>query len=172
MNQKKPKYMVPNETASYDATTLEAAQVSLNALLSAVPVRPALTPTDRSKLAVVGDRTRPFLADALDAIQTNPEIIPRGVDIEALAAKAQAHDNLLRLESSADQFAELVRDVRMQLGNELYRVLLAMYALMGKPIVGAALKPRLEALKQRFKKYGQRKSEVEPVATVSSVTKK
>jgi hypothetical protein len=161
-----------NETASYDATTLEAAQVSLNALLSAVPVRPALTPTDRSKLAVVGDRTRPFLADALDAIQTNPEIIPRGVDVEVLAAKAQAHDNLLRLESSADQFAESVRDVRMQLGNELYIVVLAMYALMAKPVIGAALKPRLEALKQRFKKYGQRKSEVESASTVSSATKK
>jgi hypothetical protein len=162
--------MTANETASYDATTLEAAQESLAALLNAVPVRPALTPTNRSRLAVVGDRTRPFLADALDAIQTNPEIIPRGVDVEALAAKAQAHDNLIRLEASADQFAENVRDVRMQVGNELYRVLLAMYALMGKPIVGAALKPRLEGLKQRFKKYGQRKSEPELGSTASSAT--
>ena len=60
----------------------------------------------------------------------------------------------------------------MQIGNELYNVVLAMYALMGKPIVGAALKPRLETLKQRFKKYGQRKSEAESGATVSSATKK
>ena len=162
--------MKTNETASYDATTLEAAQASLASLLTAVPARPALTSSDRSKLAVVGDRTRPFLADALDAIQTNPEILPRGVDVAVLAAKAEAHDNLLRLEASADQFAESVRDVRMQLGNELYNVVLAMYALMGKPVVGAALKPRLEVLKQRFKKYGQRKTEVAAQPAVASAT--
>ena len=162
--------MKTNETASYDATTLEAAQASLATLLTAVPARPALTSSDRSKLAVVGDRTRPFLADALDAIQTNPEILPRGVDVAVLAAKAEAHDNLLRLEASADQFAESVRDVRMQLGNELYNVVLAMYALMGKPVVGAALKPRLEVLKQRFKKYGQRKTEVAAQPAVASAT--
>lgn len=162
--------MTTNNTASYDATTLEAAQASLATLLTAVPARPALTSSDRSKLAVVGDRTRPFLADALDAIQTNPEILPRGVDVAVLAAKAEAHDNLLRLEASADQFAESVRDVRMQLGNELYNVVLAMYALMGKPVVGAALKPRLEVLKQRFKKYGQRKTEVAAQPAVASAT--
>ena len=162
--------MKTNETASYDATTLEAAQASLATLLTAVPARPALTSSDRSKLAVVGDRTRPFLADALDAIQTNPEILPRGVDVAVLAAKAEAHDNLLRLEASADQFAESVRDVRMQLGNELYNVVLAMYALMGKPVVGAALKPRLEVLKQRFKKYGQRKTGVAAQPGVASAT--
>lgn len=164
--------MNTNNTASYDASSLEAAQESLATLLSVVPVRPALTPSDRSKLAVVGDRTRPFLADALDAIQTNPEIVPRGVDVAVLVSKAEAHDNLLRLEASADQFAENVRDVRMQIGNELYNVVLALYALMGKRIVGAALKPRLEALKQRFKKYGQRKTEVEPVAAAASAAKK
>jgi len=164
--------MTANTSASYDAPTLEAAQASLTALLTAVPVRPALTPSDRSKLAVVGDRTRPFLADALDAIQTNPEIVPRGVDVAVLVSKAEAHDNLLRLEASADQFAENVRDVRMQIGNELYNVVLALYALMGKRIVGAALKPRLEALKQRFKKYGQRKTEAEAVVSAASVTKK
>jgi len=157
--------MITNEPASFDASQLEAAQESLAALLNTVPVRLALAPSDRSKLAVVGDRTRPFLADALDAIQTNPEIVPRGVDVAALAKKAEAHDNLLRLESSADQFAESVRDVRMQIGNELYGVVLAVYALMGKPILGAALKPRLEGLRQRFKKYGQRKSGSAPVAT-------
>lgn len=157
--------MITNEPASFDASQLEAAQESLAALLNTVPVRLALAPSDRSKLAVVGDRTRPFLADALDAIQTNPEIVPRGVDVAALAKKAEAHDNLLRLESSADQFAESVRDVRMQIGNELYGVVLAVYALMGKPILGAALKPRLEGLRQRFKKYGQRKPAAAPVAT-------
>lgn len=80
------------------------------------------------------------------------------MDLAALAGKAEAHDHLLRLEASADQFTEMVRDVRMQLGNELYSVVLAVYALMGKPVVGAALKPRHEALQQRFKKYGLRKS--------------
>jgi hypothetical protein len=47
-----------------------------------------------------------------------------------------------------------------------------MYALMGKPIIGAALKPRLEVLKQRFKKYGQRKTVVEPARTDTQVAKK
>lgn len=153
------------ENASFDATKLEAAQTALTALQKSMPERPALTPAGRSKLAVVGDRTRPFLADALDAIQTNPEIVPRGVDVAALAAKAEAHDNLIRLEASADQFVESVRDVRMQLGNELYGVVLAVYALMGRPVIGAALKPRREVLEQRFKKYGLRKGKDEqPVA--------
>lgn len=150
------------DSASYDAATLEAAQASLADVLKAVPARPALTPSGRSKLAVVGERTRPFLADGLDAIHTNPDIVPRGMDVVALAAKSEAHDNLLRLESSAEQFVETVRDVRMQLGNELYGVVLAIYALMGKPVVGASLKPRRESLKQRFAKYGKRKRQDPP----------
>lgn len=162
--------MNTQENASFDAIKLEGAQEGLGELLKNVPVRPALTRSARSKLAVVGDRTRPFLVDALDAIAANPDIVPRGMDVAALLEKADAHDNLRRLEASADQFVERVRDVRMQLGNELYQVVLAIYALMGKPIAGAALKPRREALKQRFKKYGRRKDKaVQPNSDAQAV---
>lgn len=157
-----------NNTSSYDVSTLEAAKASFVTLQTQLPVRPALTSAQRSKLAVVGDKTRPFLTDALDAIQSNPEIVPRSVDLAELAGKSEAHDNLMRLEASAAQFLENVRDVRMQLGNELYQVMLAVYALMGKPVVGASMKPRLEVLQRRFKKYGQRKEN--PVAVPGAET--
>jgi|GEM_PF-1252365 len=141
----------PN-TASYDATTLEVAQSHLAEIQSQLPVRPALTPKQRQALATVGDKTLAFISQAVELCVANPEILPRAIEVEEMTEKAEAHANLLRLEARIEQTLEAVRDVRVQFGNELYAVSLAVYELAGRPYLGAAMKTGRATLERRFKK--------------------
>jgi hypothetical protein len=150
-----PKGNMPTtttNTASYDATTLEAAQSHLAEIQSRLPVRPALTPKQRQALATVGDKTLAFISQAVELCVANPEILPRAIKVEETAEKAEAHANLLRLEARIEQMLEAVRDVRIQLGNELYVVCLTVYELAGRAHLGAGMKSGRAALERRFKK--------------------
>lgn len=146
--------MAPTNTAasSYDATTLEAAQVSLATIQSQLPVRPALTPKQRQALTSVGDKNLAFVSQAVELCVSNPEIVPRAIDVAETSTKADAHANLLRLESRIEQMLEAVRDVRIQIGSELYAVSLTVYELAGRPLLGAGLKSSRATLERRFKK--------------------
>jgi hypothetical protein len=139
-------------TAFYNATTLEAAQSHLAEIQSQLPVRPALTPKQRQALATVGDKTLAFISQAVELCVANPEILPRAIEVEETAEKAEAHANLLRLEARIEQMLEAVRDVRIQLGNELYVVCLTVYELAGRAHLGAGMKSGRAVLERRFKK--------------------
>ena len=141
-----------SHSASYDATTLEAAQSHLAEIQSQLPVRPALTPKQRQALATVGDKTLAFISQAVELCVANPEILPRAIEVEETAEKAEAHANLLRLEARIEQMLEAVRDVRIQLGNELYAVCLTVYELTGRPHLGAGIKTGRSTLERRFKR--------------------
>jgi hypothetical protein len=136
----------------YDATTLEAAQTRLAEIQSQLPVRPALTPRQRQAKATLGDKSLAFVSQALELCIANPAILPRAIDVDETAAKADAHANLMRLEARIEQTLEAVRDVRIQIGNELYAVSLTVYELAGRPHLGAGMKTGRSTLERRFKK--------------------
>lgn len=140
------------DASSYDATTLEAAQIHLATLQSQLPVRPALTPKQRQALATVGDKNLAFVSQAVELCVSNPEILPRAIDVAEMTRKAEAHANLLRLEARIEQTLETVRDVRIQFGNELYAICLTVYELAGRPLLGAGMKTGRATLERRFKK--------------------
>ena len=144
--------IAPNTASSYDATTLETAQAHLAAIQSQLPARRALTPKQRQALATVGDKSLPFVSQAIELCIANPEILPRAIDLAETTAKADAHANLLRVEARIEQTLEAVRDVRIQFGNELYAVCLAVYELTGRPFLGAGMKTGRSTLERRFKK--------------------
>ena len=138
--------------SNYDATSLEAAQSNLATLQSQLPARPALTPKQRQALATIGDKNLAFVSQAVEICVTNPEILPRAIDVAETTAKAEAHANLLRLEARIEQTLEAVRDARIQIGNELYAVCLTVYELTGRPLLGAGMKTGRSTLERRFKK--------------------
>jgi hypothetical protein len=149
-------------TASYDATTLEAAQSHLANIQSQLPVRPALTPKQRQSLATVGDKTLAFISQAVELSVANPEILPRAIDIAETTGKAETHAHLLRLEARIEQALETVRDVRIQIGNELYAVCLTVYELTGRSHLGAGMKTGRSTLERRFKKKTKAASQETP----------
>jgi hypothetical protein len=142
----------PTNASSYDANTLEAAQAHLAAIQSQLPARRALTPKQRQALATVGDKSLAFVSQAVELCIANPEILPRAIDVAETSTKADAHANLVRLEARIEQTLEAVRDVRIQFGNELYAVCLAVYELTGRPFLGAGMKTGRSTLERRFKK--------------------
>ena len=143
---------IAQNTSSYDATTLEAAQSNLATIQSQLPVRPALTPKQRQALSSVGDKGLAFVTQSVELCIANPEILPRAIDVDETAQKAEAHARLLRLEARIEQTLEAVRDVRIQFGNELYAICLTVYELTARPLLGAGVKTGRATLARRFKK--------------------
>ena len=154
-------------SSSYDASTLETAQNHLATIQSQLPVRPALTPKQRQALAIVGDKTLTFISQAVELCVANPEILPRAIEAEDTAQKAEAHTHLLRLEARIEQTLEAVRDTRIQLGNELYAVCLTVYELTGRAHLGAGMKSGRATLERRFKKPKPATPETPPPEVVS-----
>jgi hypothetical protein len=136
----------------YDAATLEAAQSNLAAIQSQLPAHRALTPKQRQALATVGDKNLAFVSQAVELCVANPEILPRAIDASETVEKADAHARLQRLEARIEHLLEGVRDVRIQLGSELYAVCLTVYELSGRPHLGAGMKTGRATLSRRFKK--------------------
>lgn len=154
MRSRKTNHQMPDPTiaSSYDATTLEAAQTHLAAIQSQLPARRALTPKQRQALASVGDKNLAFVSQAVELCVANPEILPRAIDAGETVDKAESHARLLRLEARIEHLLEAVRDVRIQLGSELYAVCLTVYELSGRPLLGAGMKTGRATLSRRFKK--------------------
>jgi hypothetical protein len=151
-SNRKTKMSASTNASTYDATTLETAQTHLAAIQSQLPARRALTPKQRQALATVGDKSLAFVSQAVELCIANPEILPRAIDVAETSTKADAHANLVRLEARIEQTLETVRDVRIQFGNELYAICLAVYELSGRPLLGAGMKTGRATLERRFKK--------------------
>jgi hypothetical protein len=155
------------DTSSYDTHSLEAAQSNLAAIQSQLPARRALTPKQRQTLASVGDKNLAFVSQAVEICVANPEILPRAIDADETVEKADAHTHLLRLEARIEQTLEAVRDVRIQLGNELYAVCLTVYELTGRAHLGAGMKSGRATLERRFKKPKPASPETPPPEVAS-----
>ena len=145
--------MRPQALAStFDANLLDQASTKLAEIDTLLPVRPALTAKQRQCVVVLGDKSMAFVSQAIELCTANPDILPRGIDLGGILEKYTAHDNLLRLEARMGQSLETARDIRMQIGNDLLNTALAVYALSGRPFLGAGLKTGRAALERRFKK--------------------
>ena len=166
-SQHTEKMDTQTNTSSYDANSLETAQTHLAAIQSQLPARRALTPKQRQALAIVGDKNLAFVSQAVELCVANPEILPRAIDVAETTQKADAHTRLLRLEARIEQTLEAVRDVRIQLGNELYALCLTVYELTGRAHLGAGMKSGRATLERRFKKTKPISSETPPPEVAS-----
>ncbi len=139
----------------------EAASVftTLGQLEQQMPFLLGLSRKDRLRLAKVGVRTRPFVADAIATALANPGIVPRSVDLESLAERATTLKNLGELKRSLGQFLEKVTDSETQLASDLFGVTRSVYAVMKTPATVPGLKVQKDKLAKRFYRKARRQSE-------------
>jgi hypothetical protein len=132
---------------------------TLGELEQHLPFLLGLSPKARQKLSKVGERTRPFLDDALATALANPGIVPRSVDLKNLGDRATTLKNLGELKRSLGQLLEKVSDTETQLASDLYAVTRSVYAVMKTPVTVPGLNVQKDRLAKRFYRKARRQSE-------------
>ena len=90
----------------------------------------SLDPDDRRTLTSMGVGSDRFVRIVLRALQQNPDIVPRNLDVAEAVADLEALEMLLPILSALQQLVARVEDTRLALGSDLMISANRGYALM------------------------------------------
>lgn len=137
-------------------TEADSVLTTLGQLEQQMPFLIGLSREDRLKLSKIGNRTRPFVVDAIAIAVANPGIVPRSVDVATLDSRVTTFDNLLEVERALSQLLEKVTETRTQLGSDLYAVARSVYAVIKSPATVPGLNDQKDKLAKRFLRKARR----------------
>lgn len=142
---------MPNRiTAALTTDETTAIMTLLDEVKSHLPFLLNLTPEERHTLPKMGDKTRAFVAKALEVATQNPDILPRSFDLEEMRRDLELYEALQPLALALTQLLELVNDTSMEAGSEAYVAALMVYQYAKASGQGAGLDSLADALGQRF----------------------
>jgi len=109
-----------------------------------------LTPEERQSLPKMGDKSRAFVAQALQLAEHDDSYLPRSFDVPEMRKDKDLADALEPIVVALKQLTEFVDDTYVQVGSEAYTAALVVYQSAKRNGQGAALDNLLDALGQRF----------------------
>jgi len=140
----------PYEGATLPPDQLELAVQSVAQLKASLPSLPDLTPLERQRISKLGIRSRGFVDAALEAVKSDPGLLPQSIALSDFVAQ----DNLLRgLSLVQTQVAALkagLDDAVLLVGNHVFSVSRTVYALMKTDAAKAKMQSQKALMKQRF----------------------
>lgn len=148
-----------NWSPSLGPTEADSVITALGQLEQQMPFLIGLSREQRFRLAKVGDRTRPFVEEAISTALANPGVVPRSVDLENLRIRADTFRNLGNVKRTLVQLLEKVNDTETQLASDLYAVTRSVYLVMKSPATVPGLKEQKSRLSQRFARKARRPDE-------------
>jgi hypothetical protein len=89
-----------------------------------------LTIEERKRLAKMGDKSEAFVRKALEAVQSNPDALPRSFDAAEFARDGALWDAFSPIASQVAQLAEMVDDTLVALSADLYDEALTAYGML------------------------------------------
>lgn len=137
-------------SAALSQADRQAVLDALNTVRTKLPFLIDLTPEERRALLKMGDKSRGFVAQALNVAEQNEEILPRSFDVAELRKDVELLAALEPIMSSLSQLGELVEDTYMAVGSEAYASSLLVYQFARSAGKGSALDGALDSLGQRF----------------------
>jgi hypothetical protein len=90
----------------------------------------SLDADERRSLTSMGSGSDRFVRIVFRALQQNPDIVPRNLDLAEAAADLEALETLLPILSALQQVVARVEDTRLALGSDLMNMANRGYALM------------------------------------------
>lgn len=135
----------------------------VTAIREALPFLESLAPEEQRRLAKMGNKSRAFVADAVEAGVQNPSMLPREVDPEALRSKLEFVDQLRSVAVAVRQLDELLSDTIIVRGAEMYETARLIYQLLRIRRPTEGLDSQRQQLAQRFRAQGNRKKKETPI---------
>lgn len=119
------------------------------------PVLVALNgPTQRRRLAKMGDGSEAFCRKAHDAMRENPTLLPFNLDLAEMGRDLASHDALNTRMVRLTRLLEKVRDTDMALGSEVMVAALSGYGFLKLAGKGEGLDAVSRELGKRFEGQG------------------
>jgi hypothetical protein len=137
-------------SASLSQTDQQAVLSAINTIREKLPFLIDLSPEERKALPRLGDKSRGFVAQALDVASQNTDILPRSFDVAEMRKDVDLLSALSPILLALGQLNELVEDTYIEVGSEAYVSALAVYQYARAAGKGAALDGALDTLSQRF----------------------
>ena len=113
-----------------------------------------LDPDERRALTLMGAGSDRFVRIVLLALQQNPDIVPRNLDVAEATADLAALDMILPIIATVQQLLARLEDTRTALGSDLMHVANRGYALMQANGSAGGLE---EALNEASYRYAKRR---------------
>lgn len=137
-------------SASLSQADQQAVIAALNTIREKLPFLVDLSPDERRTLLRMGDKSRGFVAAALELAMLNPDILPRSFDAAEMRKDVELLSTLSPVMAALSQLSELVEDTYMAVGSEAYASALLVYQYARAGGKGVALDGALDGLAQRF----------------------
>jgi hypothetical protein len=137
-------------SASLSQTDRQAVLDAVNTIRTKLPFLIDLSPEERRTLPRMGDKSRGFVAQALEVAEQNPDILPRSFDVSEMRKDVELLAALSPVLAALSQLNELVDDTVMAVGSEAYAAALLIYQFARAAGKGSALDTALDSLGQRF----------------------
>ena len=137
-------------SASLSPADRQAVIDALDTVRQKLPFLVDLSPDERRALPRMGDKSRGFVAQALEVAEQNPDILPRSFDPAEMRKDVELLNALSPVLSALAQLNELVEDTHVAVGSEAYAAALLVYQYARAAGKGPALDSALDSLGQRF----------------------
>jgi hypothetical protein len=148
-------------SATLSQADLDAIAQSIDTLYRYMPFLIDLVGKERSAYPKMGDKSRAFVAKALDLASKNAEFLPRSFDVEEMRKDVALYEHLYSVLMSLKQLQDMVDDTCLVVGSEAYSAALTVYnAAKANGHSSNGLEPLINDMAQRFQR--SRKPKVEP----------
>ncbi len=142
-------------SATISSEDLQAIRTAITTIREKLPFLIDLTPEERKSLSRLGDKSRAFVAKALEVAETNRQILPGFFDLDEMRQDLAIYEALYPVMMQLEQLSELISDTVAVAGSEAYASARMVYAYAKASNVGEGLEPLLEDMGKRFKSRKQ-----------------
>ncbi len=137
-------------SATLSAEDRKAVMAAIDTIKQAMPFLVHLTVDDRKAAPKVGDRSRGFMLNCLDAAQQHTDCLPRSFDVEEMQKDVKLMEDLYPVLMALTELHSLVDDTYFTAQCEAYTASLKVYDAAKAHDDMPGMKIVVEQLKQQF----------------------
>jgi hypothetical protein len=143
-------------SASFSQSDRLAVMQAIATIREKLPFLVGLTIEERKSLPKLGDKSRAFVARALEVGTQNPDFLPRSFDLYEMRRDVELFEALYPVLLSLTQLQELVDDTVMAVGSEAYAAGLIVYNYAKASGKGTGLDAVVDEMGRRFARKPRR----------------
>lgn len=157
-------------SATLTPTDRQAIMSAIDTIKQAMPFLVHLTKEERKTLPKVGDRSRGFMLNCLDAAQQHSDCLPRSFDVAEMQKDIQLMEDLYPVLMALNELQSLVDDTYFAAHSEAYVASLKVYDAVKAHDDLPGLKIVVEQLKQQFARRNKKEAtEATPQPVLATV---
>src|SRR5262249_24542893 len=128
----------------------EAVLNALGVIKEKLPFLISLTPDEIQSIPKMGTSNQTFVDKAVEVAAQNPDIMPKGFDLEEMRKDADAFRALTGIRLAVAQLLEQLDNTQLLVGSEAYSAALAVYLQTKTTGKGKGLETAADELGRRF----------------------